>query len=129
MEMFLYSYLLSNFKVEKSMAKIDDIIAKIRFIYENKKKVEDEKKIVEILDEALKKGGDFDVYGDLSSGIENLVEVFRVTVTVSKKEYFIDCGPFSGSGHDFQFSINKKSKSIDKNSVCVGEVIQPPDDE
>ncbi len=109
------------------MSKFDDIVAKIRFISKKEKNIDEKNRIAKILDEALKKSGDFGVYGNLSSGLENLVNDFIVTITEKKKAYFIDCGPLSGYGHDCQFSINKKLKIIDKNSVCVGEVIAPPD--
>ena len=110
------------------LVKFDDIITKIRFIPEGKKNKEKKEVILNIIDEALKNGGDLGVYGDLNSGIKSLVEIFYITITEHKKDYFIDCGPLSGSGHDFQFSVNKKKKRIDMDSIVIGEVISEPDE-
>jgi len=111
------------------LAEYGDMVAKIRFFSKIRKVIEGKEEIVKILDDTLKKGGDFDVYGDLSPGVESLVNYFQVIITERKKDYFIDCGPLSGYGHDVQFSINKKSKKIDKKSICVGEIISPPSDD
>lgn len=110
------------------MAKYDEIVKPIRFP-SNITKIEPKIQLVSKLDEALKKSGDLGVYGDLSNGIEDLIKDFRITITENISGYFIDCGPLSGSGHDFQFVLKKKNWSIDENSICVGEVLSEPDEE
>lgn len=84
-------------------------------------------KIIEILDNALKQGGDLGVYGDLSPGLQSLVQDFYITVTEDEEVFYVDCAPMSGQGHDFGFSIIKKTGLIDENSICVGEVEEEPD--
>jgi hypothetical protein len=41
----------------------------------------------------------------------------------------IDLNPHSGEGHDFNFSIVKKTGRVDQFSMSVGELISEPDED
>lgn len=82
--------------------------------------------VIELLDRVLKAQGDFGVYGNLSDGVEALVEYMNVSITVEEECYSIELSPKdSFGGHDFSFTINKKTETI--SDVVVGEVLPQPD--
>ena len=84
--------------------------------------------IINFVDSALKKYGDFGVYGDLSSGLEELIKNnFIIKITDEETIYFISIYPENTDlgGHDFAFDIDKETGII--SNVAVGEIEPPPD--
>ncbi len=102
---------------------IEKLEKNIRFTgYENEKI-----DAINFVDEALKKYGDFGVYGDLSSGLEELVkDKLIIEITLETTNYFISIYPENTDlgGHDFSFSIDKETGLI--SDVAVGEIEPPP---
>ncbi len=84
--------------------------------------------LIQIVDKALKEGGDLGAYGDLSYGLEELTKDSRITITETTEEIYVDMAPTSGGGHDFSFDINKSTGKMDPNSVCIGEIEEEEED-
>jgi len=81
---------------------------------------------IELLDKVLKEQGDLGVYGGLTGGINTLKKDMNIEITEEKDKYSISISPKSQSGHDFSFSISKKSGKI-SGVVAVGNILPPPD--
>ena len=83
---------------------------------------------IDFVDKALRKHGNFDVYGDLSGGLEELSKDMRIKIIDKDIYYSIDIYPSSGvGGHDFSFKIDKETGQI--SDVVVGEIEPPPIEE
>ena len=80
--------------------------------------------MIELVDESLKKYGDFGVYGNLSLGLRSILEENRVEISDLGLRLNVSIAPLSGAGHDFQFEIDKESLRI--SGLVVGQVISPP---
>lgn len=78
-----------------------------------------------LLDEALKKNGDFGVYGDISEGLAELLMYMYLSVEHRENQLIVTAAPLSGEGHDLSFRVNLINRSID--NLVVGEIIPPPD--
>ncbi|MHA1147937.1 MAG: hypothetical protein ACTSR8_06795 [Promethearchaeota archaeon] len=97
---------------------------KIRFISFKENKIE---KAIRKINKALEDDKEFLEAEYLTGILKDYTEEFNITIYNKKTRYDIDLGPKSGEGHDFQFSINKVTGRLDKDSLAVGEVIPPPD--
>ncbi len=80
----------------------------------------------DFVDAAIRKGGDFGVYGDMREGLDALEKEFVVTIRESGDYYEVDLGPRSGEGHDFNFRVSKETGAI--SDLAVGEIEPEPDD-
>lgn len=76
------------------------------------------------IESALKKHGDFGVYGRVDRNLESLRKEFNMSIAIEPSRIHVRLTPHSGRGHDFSFAIDRKTGMID--DVAVGELM-PPD--
>ncbi len=86
------------------------------------------RKIIDIVNETLANDQDFLELECLSGDLEEYTKDFHIKLIEKGTKNIVDLAPKSGEGHDFMFFIRKKTKRIDRDSLSVGSVIQPPDD-
>ncbi|MDH5652117.1 MAG: hypothetical protein OEZ39_09695 [Gammaproteobacteria bacterium] len=69
---------------------------------------------VEFIDHALKKHGDFGVYGNVTGGLLEQAKYFQVQINHDPKNklWLIDINPHDGHGHFLQFYIDKTTGKI-----------------
>ena len=81
---------------------------------------------VTFIDQALRRHGDFGVYGNVTRGLRALVEDSRVRITRAEDHYGIGIYTHDGHGHDFSFSIDRTTGVIENmaagHSVSVDEM-------
>lgn len=67
------------------------------------------------IDKALKENGDFDVYGNVTGGLAELIQYFDVQIKDNKKEnsWSVSVDPRDGHGHFLHFDIDKTNGVID----------------
>ena len=83
------------------------------------------KKVVELLDTALKSQGDLGVYGDFSEGLETVLKEMNVKIEDQKDTYLIDISPMKNTGgHDISFTIDKNTGKM--SNVATGEIATGP---
>jgi len=107
-----------------------DWMEKIRF-FRNDKSVNVPNKIEEaisIVNEAIEKERAFFDKECLTGSLENYTSDLYVRIIDHGSKLEVDLAPISGEGHDFNFSVKKKSKKVDLDSFSVGELISEPDD-
>ncbi|MFH1877509.1 MAG: hypothetical protein ABH883_01720 [Candidatus Omnitrophota bacterium] len=75
---------------------------------------------IEMLDAVLKTQGDFGVYGDLSGGLSALASGYHVKIIDRETSLMVSIYPESGTGHDFAFTIEKTTKTLE--NPVVGEI-------
>lgn len=72
------------------------------------------------IETALKKYGNFGVYGRVDRDLELLQKEFNVSIDVDPFKIRVRLWPYSSGGHSFSFSIDRKTGMI--NDVFVGEL-------
>jgi hypothetical protein len=102
------------------MAQTQDLYSKIEF----SKGLKNKKKAIRIIDKSLRINGNLGVYGNLSQGLNALLQYNRIRIEDNKTTYCITIWPDSQQGHDFIMSINKISLTI--NDLVVGNIEPPP---
>ena len=103
---------------------MDEWKNEIKFISKNKK---GKQKAIELVNKAIEMDAEILKTEGLIGNLKDYLEDLYIRIFDEKREYHIDLGPKSGEGHDFTFSIKKKTNRIDLSSLCIGEVIQPDD--
>ncbi len=84
------------------------------------------KEVLALIDSSLRKNGDLGVYGDLSGGLQVLLEQgMAVSVSECKEGYDVSIWPAESShGHDFSLTVSPKGEI---SGVVVGEILPPPE--
>ncbi len=98
---------------------------KIRIIKDDKREIEFSKIniAINIVNEAIEKEREFFDKECLFGILENYTADLYVRIIDRGSKYEVDLAPISGEGHDFNFTVKKRSKRVDKDSFCVGELI------
>ncbi len=81
---------------------------------------------VKIIDTALKLEGDLKQYGNLSKGLKDLLNSFKVTGIDQEDRYLVEVVSLSLSGHDFLLVIDKNTGTI--TDWVVGNLVPEPID-
>jgi hypothetical protein len=79
---------------------------------------------VALVDESLRKYGNFGAYGDLSAGLRAILKEARVTISDEGVYLRVSTAPLANAGHDFSFNVDKKTLRI--LDLAVGNVVPPP---
>lgn len=87
--------------------------------------VEDQDHVLTLLDEILKAQGNFGVYGDLSTGLADVLEANGIDIEGNGTLLNISIYPLSGQGHDFSFVVDTEQKEL--RDLTVGEIMPEPD--
>ena len=80
-----------------------------------------------MLDEILKEQGDFGVYGDLGSGLNDVLQSNGIDIEARNRSLEVSIYPLSGQGHDFSFIIDIDKRAL--THLVVGEILPQPERE
>lgn len=82
--------------------------------------------VLTFIDQALREHGDFGVYGNVTSGLEYLLQNFNVTILDNKIDnaWSVQVDPRDGHGHFLHFDIHKTDGRI--GSPLAGHYEEPP---
>lgn len=86
-------------------------------------------KAIDIVNEAIEKERAFFDSECLTGNLEAYTVDLYVRIFDLGSKFEVDLAPISGEGHDFGFTIKKKSKKVDLDSFSVGELISEPEDD
>ena len=83
-------------------------------------------KEVEFLEDAMRKNGDFGVYGSVQDGLRSLVTHMEVSMKEDDENWEVSAYPRDDHGHFLEFPINKVTGEID--DVAAGHLEPEPED-
>lgn len=83
---------------------------------------ENSRTVVAFVSDALRKYGDFGVYGDLSAGLEELSKKYEIVILSRHDHYVVTLVPDSQTGHEFNFKVSMSGEIRD---IMVGEMASP----
>ena len=83
---------------------------------------------IERINKALREHGDFGVYGNVTSGLEKLIQYDEINMRYSDEsnEWNIDITPLDGHGHFLGFTVNMKTGEVGQ--PIAGHLEPEPDD-
>lgn len=76
---------------------------------------------VKLIDGALRRHGDFGVYGNVTAGLASLAKTSNLSITRTERGYIVSVGPRDDHGHHLSFTIDAKTGAID--DVAAGHSV------